>query len=89
LYNAQELEACDEDGGISRSLTLISSTCRLKDMKKVSIGDRQFLFSTSGDKLTLVLRHDVDGLVWQPQISPDGKLSMDHIDSYCALGYVF
>jgi hypothetical protein len=77
-----------------------------KIMKKVKVGDRQVLFiSTAAEGQSkertgnglrqLCLRHDVDGLVWQPVIeknsgNADGGsgIRLEHVDTFDALGYV-
>ena len=80
-----------------------------KIMKKVNVGDRQVIFiSTAADQFKertgsgnglrqLCLRHDVDGLVWQPIIeknlgNADGGsgngIRLEHVDTFDALGYV-
>ena len=89
VYDNLELEDCDENSEINRVFMLIKS---VKDIQKVNVGDRQFLFKSSSLEKShpniLCLRHDVDGLIWQPYIMSDGKLAFDHIDTFNALGYV-
>ena len=89
-YNVQELEACDDNSQVSRVLLLIKSH---KDVQKVNIGDSQLLYSggASSDPSGLnqfCVRHDVDGLVWQPTVTPEGSLQLEHVDTFSALGYV-
>ena len=89
-YNVQELEACDDNSQVSRVFLLIKSN--QKDVQKVNIGDSQLLYSgasASSDNLNqFCVRHDVDGLVWQPTVAPDGSLHLEHVDTFSALGYV-
>lgn len=76
--------------------------------KKVNVGDRQVLFistaaggqskeRTGNGFRQLCLRHDVDGLVWQPVIEKDSGnadsgngsgIRLEHVDTFDALGYV-
>ena len=63
----------------------------VKDVQKVSVGDCQFLFKSLAvgpSPQQLCIRHDVDGLVWQPQVLEDGNLAFEHVDTFNALGYV-
>lgn len=80
VYNAQELEACDENSEITRVFLYIKSP---KEVKRVNVGDRPVLFSGP----SICLRHDVDGLLWQPLVQ-NGVLKFEHIDTFDALGYV-
>ena len=86
VYNAQELEDCDENSEVSRIYMYIQSP---KEVQKASVGDRQLLFSfnNGSSPASFCLRHDVDGLVWQPSIA-EGRLVLEHIDTFDALGYV-
>ena len=77
-----------------------------KIMKKVNVGDRQVLFISTASGLKertgnglrqLCLRHDVDGLVWQPVIEKNSGnadsgsgsgIRLEHVDTFDALGYV-
>ena len=86
-YNVQELEACDANSQISRVYLLIKGS---RDVQKVMIGDSQLLFSGASNNAFLnqfCVRHDVDGLVWQPSVS-QGSLKLEHVDTFSALGYV-
>ena len=91
VYNVQELEACDENGQVSRIYMYIKNGGK-NEVQKVNIGDNQLLFfgaqTESPEALNQhCLRHDVDGLVWQPTLV-NGQLKMEHIDTFSALGYV-
>ncbi len=93
VFNAQELEACDEDGGVAKVYRIFDGTkvCHL-----AFVGDRQLLMKmvsdTPGMPVQLCLRHDVDGLVWQPRVvedaSTDCKFILEHVDTIRAFGYV-
>ena len=91
VYNVQELEACDESGQVSRVYMYIRNGVK-NEVQKVNIGDNQLLFfgaqTESHEALKQhCLRHDVDGLVWQPSLV-NGELKMEHVDTFSALGYV-
>ena len=88
VYNNQELEACDDNSTISRVYMFIQTSPKV--VKKVNVGDRQVVFISAASKESLgqlCLRHDVDGLVWQPMIEND-NLHLEHVDTFDALGYV-
>jgi hypothetical protein len=63
---------------------------------QVNISGNQWLFNaqTSAESLPVVcLRHDVDGIVWQPALSTsssssDSSLSWQHAGTFDAFGYV-
>lgn len=88
VYNNQELEACDDSTEVSRVLMHVQSLPA--DAPKVLVGECQYLFSSKGSDLnsTLCLRHDVDGLMWQPRVLENHELKMEHVDTFNALGYV-
>lgn len=91
VYNVQELEACDENGQVSRVYMYVKNGAE-NEVQKVNIGDNQLLYhgaqAESSDSLNQhCLRHDVDGLVWQPSLV-NGQLRMEHVDTFSALGYV-
>jgi len=92
VYNNQELEACDDNSSISRVYMYIE-TSPDQVVKKVNVGDRQVVFISAASKEThttlgrICLRHDVDGLIWQPTIE-NGDLRLEHVDTFDALGYV-
>ncbi|XP_076060975.1 nudC domain-containing protein 1 isoform X2 [Oratosquilla oratoria] len=84
-YNPGELEACDE---ASEDLVLFQFDGNKHELALFSnLGGTQHLFNMqgSGDKVrSFCLRHDVDGLVWQPQ----NKEKFVHINTFHAFGYV-
>jgi len=61
---------------------------------QVNTSSNQWLFNTllSADKLpALCLRHDVDGFVWQPEVSDADtsiQVSWQHVGTFNAFGYV-
>ena len=92
VFNNQELEDCDENAEVSRAFILIKSSIKSNASPKVNVGDKQFLFRAPSLEAALpnvlCLRHDVDGLIWQPNVQDNGTLSFDHIDTFNAFGYV-
>ncbi len=88
-FNAQELEECDALPDDCFALFAISCSdkdgCRVT--RRANLSSHQHLFTQAavveGRPSALCLRHDVDGLVWQPQDS-----SFVHVGTYPALGYV-
>lgn len=105
VYNNQELESCDDNSTITRAYMYINDDDPTKP-KKVNVGDRQVLFISTAAGLKeragnglrqLCLRHDVDGLVWQPVIEKNSGnadsgsgsgIRLEHVDTFDALGYV-
>ncbi len=59
---------------------------------QVSLGSHQWLFNAlpdAGKPPLLCLRHDVDGLLWQPNEEVMGdKAAWEHIATFHAFGYV-
>ncbi len=89
IYNAQELDACDDQSDISRVFLCIKTP---KEVQKVNVGEKQVLIgqllASSDTPSQICVRHDVDGLVWQPLIKQEGRLTFEHVDTFDALGYV-
>ncbi|KAK6185537.1 hypothetical protein SNE40_007746 [Patella caerulea] len=87
-YNAQELEDCDVDIGMML-LRIDGETHHTTHQINLS---EQWLFSArldSNKPPSICLRHDVDGLLWQPDDNVTaGKAPWKHIVSFNALGYV-
>ncbi|XP_004607722.2 nudC domain-containing protein 1 [Sorex araneus] len=87
--NAQELEECDIFFEESSSLCRFDGRT-LKTTHVVSLGSNQYLFSVVVDPKEMpcfCLRHDVDGLLWQPRSSQQEDM-WEHIATFNALGYV-
>ena len=60
-------------------------------MLQVNLGNHQWLFNVqSGESPCLCVRHDVDGIVWQPDADlPDPSHSpWSHLATFDAFGYV-
>lgn len=58
---------------------------------QVNLGTNQFLFSvvvSPSEMPCICLRHDVDGLVWQPRPSQPDEM-LEHIATFNALGKTF
>ncbi|XP_074646894.1 nudC domain-containing protein 1-like [Tubulanus polymorphus] len=90
-YNAQELEDCDNFPDESSALVRIDGETHVKT-HQADLASHQWLFNTrlSNQKTcALCLRHDVDGIVWQPQDNVDIVESpWIHVGTFNALGYV-
>lgn len=88
VYNAQELEDCDEAPDESFSFFFVN----LADGKathRASCSGRQLICQVPGPEVSgLCLRHDVDGLVWQPSTDETSPLKIEHRGTFSALGYV-
>ena len=70
IYNAQELEDVDESLDVDNKFYVVAGN----DVKKghvVNLSGRQFWFNVASIDASaptrLCLRHDVDGVVWQPE----------------------
>lgn len=89
LCNTQELEDCDMPSEQSFSLTYFDGDS-LKPTHVVNLATNQYLFTVlvnPSEMPCICLRHDVDGLVWQPRPKqPDNML--EHIATFNALGFV-
>lgn len=90
-FNVQQLEECDELPEESASIWQLDGETH-GILQQVDISSYQWLFCgtlTRGSAPPLCLRHDVDGVVWQPEVSPDdGSLAWRHVSTFNAFGYV-
>lgn len=90
-YNSQQLEECDVYPEDSSALMRFDGDTH-KVTHKTNTGSNQFLFSVSlcKDKPpALCLRHDVDGILWQPENEcKEAQSSWQHVSTFNALGYV-
>ncbi|XP_070575925.1 nudC domain-containing protein 1-like [Ptychodera flava] len=89
-YNSQELEECDAFPEDTSAMTRIDGN-EHKITNKVSLGSNQWLFNVAiepGKAPATCLRHDVDGLIWQPDKPDSGGSPWKHIATFNALGYV-
>ncbi len=87
-FNSQELEECDALPDDSFALFAISGEGAVTH--RVNLSGHQHLFDvqTVADRPSaLCLRHDVDGLVWQPQRDSQ-QTGFVHVGTFPALGYV-
>ncbi|XP_064466981.1 nudC domain-containing protein 1-like [Ornithodoros turicata] len=92
-YNYQELDECDDTTEYFSFTRLCGDSHRATH--QVNLSGHQWLFKvqTSPDSLpALCLRHDVDGLVWQPKdVASDGDADpfrVEHVATFNAFGYV-
>ncbi|KAK3085443.1 hypothetical protein FSP39_003362 [Pinctada imbricata] len=90
-YNAQELEDCDAFPDDSSMVTRMDGNSH-KVTHQTNLGSHQFLFTTrvSHDAPSVFcLRHDVDGLVWQPaKTVKEHDSPWQHVATFNAFGYV-
>uniref|UniRef100_A0A8C4PZ05 NudC domain-containing protein 1 n=1 Tax=Eptatretus burgeri TaxID=7764 RepID=A0A8C4PZ05_EPTBU len=91
-FNVQELEECDEYNELMASLSRIDGETH-SVTHTANIAGHQFLFSAvmaPGSMPAFCLRHDVDGLLWQPRPNSDGvsDAPWQHVATFNALGYV-
>ncbi|XP_048756118.1 nudC domain-containing protein 1-like isoform X2 [Ostrea edulis] len=90
-YNSQQLEECDVFPEDSSTLMRFDGDTH-KITHKTNTGSHQFLFSAPLDKdkpLALCLRHDVDGIVWQPENDcKELQSPWHHVSTFNAFGYV-
>ncbi|KAK8752075.1 hypothetical protein OTU49_011938 [Cherax quadricarinatus] len=85
VYNAGQLEACDEASEDLLLMRLDGSTHELSNLGQ--LGPVQHLFNCQIHEAAppaFCLRHDVDGILWQPA----GMDTFTHIATYNAFGYV-
>ncbi|XP_076322276.1 nudC domain-containing protein 1 isoform X1 [Tachypleus tridentatus] len=92
-YNPNQLEECDISSEFFMFLRLEGDSHHVTHLS--NIGGHQWLFQSlvSPEKLpTFCLRHDVDGLLWQPKnvLSEDEpeQFRVEHIATFPALGFV-
>ncbi len=90
VYNVEELDDCDAFPNDSFAIFVVNDNG--VSTHKVSLSGHQLLLSVQASPNTpraLCLRHDVDGLVWQPRFTSLGEeTTFDHIETFSALGYV-
>jgi len=58
---------------------------------QIGLGSHQWLFTVSGRENAaplICLRHDVDGLLWQPTVDQSGAMTLSHVTTFNAFGYV-
>ncbi|KAK3601670.1 hypothetical protein CHS0354_038237 [Potamilus streckersoni] len=90
-YNAQQLEECDMYPDDNFVLERLDGDLH-KITHKTNLGSHQWLFNAILDHKKMpcfCLRHDVDGLLWQPANDPkEGELPWQHESTFNAFGYV-
>ncbi|KAJ8310984.1 hypothetical protein KUTeg_011468 [Tegillarca granosa] len=90
-YNAQQLEECDAFPEESAVLHRINGDTH-KLTHQTNLGSHQWLFKASLDcnkVQSICLRHDVDGLMWQPEnVVKEKELPWKHVSTFNAFGYV-
>ncbi|XP_002732294.2 nudC domain-containing protein 1-like [Saccoglossus kowalevskii] len=90
-YNTQELEECDAFPEDTSALTRIDGNLH-QITNKVSLGSHQWLFNVQIEPEKapgICIRHDVDGLIWQPgKPTEDEESPWKHVSTFNALGYV-
>lgn len=88
--NCQMLEECDAyPENVTSMIRLDGETHQVTN--SVNIGTNQWLFNAQlePDRVPAIcLRHDVDGLLWQPGILPGSGNAWLHTTTFNALGYV-
>lgn len=92
-YNYQELDECD-DASEYFSFTRHCGNSH-RTTHQINLSGHQWLFkvqTSPGALPALCLRHDVDGLVWQPKnVASDGDADpfrIEHVATFNAFGYV-
>ncbi|XP_069112938.1 nudC domain-containing protein 1-like [Argopecten irradians] len=90
-YNAQQLEDCDMFPDDSSLLHRINGDTH-RTVSQTNLGSHQWLFNArlSRDQPpALCLRHDVDGLLWQPEnVVKEQMTPWKHVSTFNAFGYV-
>ena len=95
LFNDGQLEDCD--AYYESTATLMRFDASFNKFTHVAdISSLRWIFTynaTAGENPVLVLRHDVDGIAWQPLPSTkgpirEGKSLWKHVATFNALGYV-
>ncbi|EDO36733.1 predicted protein [Nematostella vectensis] len=90
-FNSQQLEECDQFPEDSEYIMRIDINSG-EITHKTCLASHQWLFNTTltpGSTPVFCLRHDVDGLVWQPKASSDNQeTNWEHIGTFNALGFV-
>lgn len=85
-FNPDQLEECDDYPSDFFTLTHLDGDVH-KPTQQVNLSGHQWLFSTlltPGDLPAFCVRHDVDGVVWQPL----DNCAMSHELTFHAFGYV-
>lgn len=92
-FNYQELDECDNTTEYFTFTRLCGDSHRVTH--QINLSGHQWLFSVrpSADAMpALCLRHDVDGLVWQPRnVMAEGdtdSFRVEHVATFNAFGYV-
>ncbi|XP_078338907.1 nudC domain-containing protein 1-like isoform X2 [Crassostrea virginica] len=90
-YNSQQLEDCDVYPEDDSTLMRFDGDTH-KITHKTNTGSHQFLFFAALGKdkpPALCLRHDVDGIVWQPENEcKETQSPWQHVSTFNAFGYV-
>ncbi|CAH1779692.1 unnamed protein product [Owenia fusiformis] len=90
-YNSEQLEDCDSFPEDSACLQRIDGESH-EVSHQANLGTHQWLFQAWTHPLrlpSLCLRHDVDGLLWQPKDKVEtGESPWKHTGTFNALGYV-
>ncbi|OWF48809.1 nudC domain-containing protein 1-like isoform X2 [Mizuhopecten yessoensis] len=90
-YNAQQLEDCDAFPDDSSLLHRIDGNTH-RTVSQTNLGSHQWLFNARvcrDQPPALCLRHDVDGLLWQPEnVVKEQMTPWKHISTFNAFGYV-
>jgi len=91
MYNAQELEECDALPDNDPALYAYDGQ-QDRVTARAGAGSHQALFNArvvpAPGPDAMCLRHDVDGLLWQPERDADGSTRLVHVGTFPALGYV-
>lgn len=87
-FNAEQLEACDAVPDQSFELLTYDGTKNAVS-NRTDLQGSQWLFNliTQNGEPVFCLRHDVDGLVWQPKVDA-GDIVVEHVGTFSAIGYV-
>ncbi|XP_013381383.1 nudC domain-containing protein 1 isoform X2 [Lingula anatina] len=90
-FNSQQLEECDTFPEETSAMLRFDGDTH-QSTHLVDLSSHQWLFNTAlhSDQMPAVcLRHDVDGLLWQPKANYEKKeCPLLHIGTFNALGYV-
>ncbi|CAL1279257.1 unnamed protein product [Larinioides sclopetarius] len=92
-FNLQQLEECDSS--VEQRFFQRIDGNEHRETHRVNLGGHQWLFmgQVCPESLPAIcLRHDVDGILWQPKnVFSEGELEqfkMEHLATFSALGYV-
>jgi len=96
-FNTEQLEECDALPEEDTSIWSVDGESH-EILQQVNLSGHQFLFhslsSTAEQYPVICLRHDVDGIIWQPTDNSSLKagnaneLTWHHVSTFSALGYV-